>query len=86
MLYVETDDIYEVLEQHKEAFDFSNLKPSSRLYSKDNQKKLGKWKIETGKSLFFFYFTIVKFFGHNCLCALELRCNQKKSDKTVVEL
>lgn len=62
MLYVETDDIYEVLEQHKEAFDFSNLKPSSRLYSKDNQKKLGKWKIETGKSLFFFYFTIVKFF------------------------
>ena len=70
MLYVETDDIYEVLEQHKEAFDFSNLKPSSRLYSKDNQKKLGKWKIETGKSLFFFLFYNCQVFLGTIVCAL----------------
>lgn len=50
MLYVETDDLYEVLEKHKDSFDFSNLKPTSRLFSKENQKKLGKWKIEAGES------------------------------------
>lgn len=51
LLHIESDNLYEVLEKHKDRFDFSNLKPTSRLYSKENQKVLGKWKIESGKVL-----------------------------------
>ena len=52
VLSLKTQDIIKDLKNLEDIFDFSNLDKNHELFSNKNQKVLGKYKIETPKSVF----------------------------------
>ena len=52
VLSVNTKNIIQDLHNLKEYFDFSNLNKDHELFSDENKKVLGKFKIETPKNIF----------------------------------
>lgn len=46
--HIETDNLYEDIHDLKDYFDLSNLPNDDKLYNKENEKVLGKFKIEHG--------------------------------------
>ena len=51
VLSVNTKDIIKDLKNLEDIFDFSNLNKNYELYSKKNEKVIGKFKIETPKNI-----------------------------------
>ena len=51
ILSLKTIDIIKDLKNLEDIFDFSNLDPNHELFGKKNMKNIGKFKIETPKSI-----------------------------------
>ena len=47
---IQTEDLYEDMEESADQFDTSNFEPTHPLYSKQNHRVLGKMKSETGST------------------------------------
>ena len=60
VLSLKTQDIIKDLKNLEDIFDFSNLDKNHELFSNKNQKVLGKYKIETPKSVFIDQFVCLR--------------------------
>ena len=68
ILSVNTNDIIRDLKNWEDIFDFSNLYQNHELYSTKNEKLIGKFKIETPKSIWIDEFVCLrnKMYSLNC--------------------
>ena len=60
VLSVNTKNIIQDLHNLKDLFDFSNLDEDHELFSNENKKVLGKFKIETPKNIWIDEFICLK--------------------------
>ena len=68
VLSVSTEDIIKDLKNLEDLFDFSNLNETHEIFSNENKKKIGKFKIETRKNIWIDEFVCLrsKMFAFNC--------------------
>ena len=75
VLSIKTDDIISDLKNLEDLFDFSNLNSKNELFSNENKKVLGKFKIETPESLWIDEFIALR------SKAYAFKCNNKSTNK-----
>ena len=75
VLSIKTKDIFEDLYNLKDIFDFSNLNKEHKLFSNENKKVVGKFKIETPKNIWIDEFICLR------SKAYSYKCNNKNINK-----
>ena len=75
ILSVNTKDIINDLKNLEDIFDFSNLDENHELYSNENKKVIGKFKIETPKNIWIDEFVCLR------SKAFPFKCNVNKEKK-----
>ena len=75
VLSIKTKDIIEDLYNLKDLFDFSNLNENHKLFSNENKKVVGKFKIETPENIWIDEFICLR------SKAYSYKCNNKNTNK-----
>ena len=75
VLSIKTKDIIEDLYNLKDLFDFSNLNENHKLFSNENKKVVGKFKIETPENIWIDEFICLR------SKAYSFKCNNKNTNK-----
>ena len=75
VLSVNTKDIIKDLKDLEAIFDFSNLDENHELFSNKNKKVIGKFKIETPKSIWIDDFICLRSKGYAFKCGDDSKIN-----------
>ena len=68
VLSINTENIIQDLHNLKDLFDFSNLNEDHELFSNENKKVLGKFKIETPKNIWIDEFICLRSKAYSFIC------------------
>ena len=75
VLSLKTQDVIKDLKKLEDIFDFSNLDKNHKLFSNENKKVIGKFKIETPKSIWIDEFVCLRSKMH------AFKCNNNSKNK-----